>query len=79
MSSKYIDISSVTNVIGCVFNNPKLLDASDKYFFSEEDFVDKFHKVVFGTIFNLHQLGVKEITLNAVSNYLEDRPKNKAV
>ena len=79
MSSKYIDISSITNVIGCVFNNPKLLDASDKYFFSEEDFVDKFHKVVFGTIFNLHQLGVKEITLNAISDYLEDRPKNKAV
>ena len=77
--SKYIDISAITNVIGNVFNNPKLLDATDKYFFSEEDFVDSFHKVVFGTIFNLHQLGVKEITLNAISDYLEDRPKNKGV
>ena len=77
--SKYIDISSLTNVIGNVFNNPKLLDATDKYFFSEEDFVDDFHKVVFGTMFNLHQLGVSQITLNAINDYLSSRPKKKAI
>ena len=79
MSSKYIDISSLTNVIGNVFNNPKLLDATDKYFFSEEDFVDDFHKIVFGAMFNLHQLGVSEITLNAIDDYLHSRPKKKAI
>ena len=79
MSSKYIDISSLTNVIGNVFNNPKLLDATDKYFFSEEDFVDDFHKIVFGAMFNLHQLGVSEITLNAIDDYLSSRPKKKAI
>ena len=77
--SKYIDISSLTNVIGNVFNNPKLLDATDKYFFSEEDFVDDFHKIVFGAMFNLHQLGVTEITLNSIHDYLSTRPKRKAV
>ena len=79
MTSKYIDIASLTNVIGCVYSNPKLLDATDKYFFSEEDFVDEFHKIVFGAVFNLHQLGVSEITLNAVEDYLASRPKKKAV
>ena len=79
MNSKYIDISALTNVIGNVYNNPKLLDATDKYFFSEDDFVDEFHKIVFGTMFNLHQLGVTEITLNAIDDYLSSRPKRKAV
>lgn len=79
MTSKYIDIASLTNVIGNVFSNPKLLEAEDKYFFSEEDFVDEFHKIVFGAIFNLHQLGVTEITLNAIEDYLGSRPKKKAV
>ena len=77
--SKYIDISAITNVIGNVFNNPKLLEAEDKYIFSEEDFVDDFHKVVFGAIFNLHQLGVTQITLNAIDDYLASRPKKQAI
>ena len=78
MTSKYIDISSLMNVIGNVYKKPDLLDATDKYFFSENDFVDEFHKIVFGAIFNLHQLGVSEITLNAIEDYLSSRPKKKA-
>ena len=79
MSNKYIDITSITNVIGNVFNNPKLFEAEDKYFFTEEDFVDDFHKIVFGAMFNLHQLGVKEITLTTIDDYLSSRPKKLAV
>lgn len=77
--NKYIDISAITNVIGNVFKNNTILDAEDKYFFSEEDFVDDFHKIVFGSIFNLHQLGAKEITLNTITDFLETRPKKKAI
>lgn len=77
--SSYIDITSITNVIGNVFTNPKLFEAEDKYFFSEEDFVDDFHKVVFGAMFNLHQLGVKEITLTAIDDYLSSRPQKLAI
>ena len=77
--SKYIDITSITNVIGNVFKNPKLFSAEDKYFFTEEDFVDDFHKIVFGSMFNLHQLGVKEITLTAIDDYLSTRPKKLAI
>ena len=31
MSSKYVDISAITQVIGCIYNNPRLLDFIDKY------------------------------------------------
>lgn len=79
MTTKYIDIASLTNVIGNVYSNPNLLDIKDKYFFNESDFVDDFHKIVFGVIFNLHQLGVTEITLNAIEDYLASRPKKKAI
>lgn len=73
--TKYIDTVSITNVIGNVFSNPKLFDAEDKYFFSEDDFATDFQKVVFGALFNLHQLGAKEVTLNTIDDYLSDRPK----
>ena len=74
----YTDIPSVMQVIGCVYNNPSLLD-NEKYHFNEEDFTDEFHKVVFGSIYNLHQLGAKEINVNTITDYLETRPKKLAV
>ena len=77
--NKYVDVTAITNVIGNVFNNPKLFEAEDKYFFSEEDFADSFHKIVFGAMFNLYQLGVKEITLTAIDDYLASRPKYSAI
>ena len=77
--NNYIDTVSIMNVIGNVYSNPKLFDAEDKYFFSEEDFVTDFQKIVFGTLFNLHQLGVKEITLNTIDDYLSERPKKLAI
>ena len=77
--SNYVDTVSIMNVIGNVFSNPKLFDAEDKYFFTEDDFVTDFQKIVFGALFNLHQLGVKEITLNTVDDYLTERPKKLAI
>ena len=78
MTTKYIDLAALLNVVGNIYNNPKIIDATDKYFFNETDFVDDFHKIVFGAIFNLHQLGASEITLNAIEDYLASRPKKKA-
>ena len=70
MPSKYVDTSSIVQVIGCVFKTPQLLDYVDKYTVTEEDFPDQFHKIVFGTIFKLHELGAEKITLNSVLDYL---------
>lgn len=77
-SSKYIDISSINQIIGCIYNNPQILEAEDKYFFDESDFVEDLHKIIFGTMYNLHQHGAKEITLESIEDYLEQRPKSKA-
>ena len=79
MSSKYIDTTSIMQVIGCVYNNPSLLDQTDKYTVNEEDFQDKFHKVIFGSIYKLHELGAKTISLETISDFLETRPKSKAI
>lgn len=79
MSSKYVDLSAIVQVIGGIYNNPSILDEEDKYSFCEEDFTEEFHKVLFGTIYNLHMLGVKDITLSSVEDYLNQRPKKLAV
>ena len=79
MSSKYIDISAITNVIGNIFNNPNLLEAEDKYFFLEDDFVDEFHQIAVEPLINLHKLGAKEFTLNAINDYFATRPRKKAI
>lgn len=79
MSSKYVDTSAIIQVIGNIFNNPSLLDAEDKYNFNEEDFPNEFHKVIFGSIYNLYQLGAKNITISTIEDYLENRPKELAI
>ena len=74
-SNKYVDISSLIQVIGNVYKNPKLFEKDDKYKFNIDDFFDDFHQIVFGSIYNLWQLGAKEITLPAIQDYLSSRPK----
>jgi replicative DNA helicase len=54
----YTDIPACMQVIGAVYNNPSLLD-NEKYKFNSEDFTEDFHKIIFGSIYNLHQLGAK--------------------
>ena len=66
-------------VIGNVYNNPSLLDFTDKYIITDEDFPDQFHQIAFGTIYKLHELGVQKITLNSINDFLAARPKSEAV
>ena len=79
VATKYVDITAIIQVIGNVFNNPQLLDFTDKYSVTDEDFPDQFHKIAFGAIYKLHELGVQKITLNAISDFLAARPKSEAV
>ena len=74
-SNKYAEIPNLVQVIGCIFKNPKLLERDDKYKFNEQDFYDEFHQLVFGCMYNLWQLGAREITLTAIEDYLTQRPK----
>lgn len=77
MASKFTDIPSTIQVIGNIYLNPNLLD-NGNYKFLEEDFTEEFHKILFGSIYNLHILGAKEITSNTIEDYLNQRPKSLA-
>ena len=76
--SRYVDVAAIVQVIGNIYNNVSLLDYED-YHFNEDDFPEQFHKILFGSIYNLHALGAKEITLNAIEDYLTQRPNSYAI
>ena len=79
MNSKYYDVSSCMQVIGDVFMEPSLLDLTDKYTITDEDFPNQFHKIAFGAIFKLHELGADKITLGTIADFLASRPKSDAI
>ena len=79
MPSKYVDPTAIIQVVGNVYNNPNILEYTDKYSIVDEDFVNEFHKIVFGTIYKLHELGAKQISLEAINDFLNARPKSFAV
>lgn len=78
MASKYIDITAIMQVVGNVFNNPQILDFTDKYTITEDDFPDEFHRIAFGAIYKIHELGADKISLENISDYLSSRPKSAA-
>lgn len=69
MGSKYVDSTAVTQVIGCVYNTPQLLDYTDKYVITDEDFNDDFHRIVFGAIYKLHELGAEKVSLENILDF----------
>ena len=79
MASNYVDIPAIVQVIGCVYKHPYLLDYGDKYFITDDDFPNELHRVIFGSIYKLHELGATSITLNSIADFLETRPKSKAI
>jgi hypothetical protein len=70
MASKYIDPTSIIQVIGNVFNSPRLLDYEDKYTITENDFADTFHKIAFGAIYKLHELGAEAVNIENILDFL---------
>ena len=78
MNNKYVDVAAITQVIGCVLNNPTILDDTDKYVISDKDFVEEFHRVVFGSIYNIHRTG-SAVSIDSIVDYLANRPKYEAV
>ena len=79
MSSKFVDTTAIMQVIGCVYNDPSILDCDQDYSITEEDFQEEFQKIIFGSIYKLHELGAKKITIETINDFLESRPKSKGV
>lgn len=78
MKPNYTDTPAISNVIGCVFNDPTLLDDTDKYIITEDDFAEEFHRIVFGCIYNIHLSG-SSVNIDTIIDYLTSRPKFNAV
>lgn len=76
--NNYEDTTAILQVIGCCFNSPELLDDSDRYSIHEQDFPNDFHKIVFGSIYNIHLTG-SAVTVNTILDYLANRPKYEAI
>lgn len=79
MGSKYIDTVATIQVIGNVFINPQLLEITDKYTLTDEDFPNDFHKIVFGAIYKLYESGVSKISIISIVDFLSSRPKSNAI
>lgn len=79
MGSKYYDSPTAIQVIGCILNNPRLLEQEDKYTFREEDFCNELHKVIFGAAHYLQNNGAEKITRKVIENYLKDKPKSYGI
>lgn len=71
--SKYYDSTSVIQVIGCILNNPHLLDEDGIYDFRAEDFNNEFHKVIFGSVYNLYNMGAEKLNTKVIEDYLSEK------
>lgn len=78
MASKYVDVTAIMQVVGNVFRNPQILDFTDKYTITENDFPDEFHRIAFGAIYKIHELGADRISLENIADFLSSRPKSAA-
>ena len=77
--TKYNDVSAIIQVIGTVYNHPEILDQTDKYILNEDDFINDFHKIVYGSIYKLYNLGAKKITVQDILNFLSYRSEYEAI
>ena len=78
MKSSYVDPSAIIQVIGCVLTDASILENTDEFIIKDDDFVEEFHKIVFGSMYNIYMTGSK-VTIDAVIDYLANRPKYDAI
>lgn len=77
--SKYYDTTAAIQVIGCVLNNPRLLDEDSVYSYSEKDFANDFHKVIFGGLYNLYNMGTTKLSTRVLEDYFQSKPESLAI
>ena len=72
------DKSTVLMILGSLIKKPSLF-LEDKYTITEQDFVERFHTIVFGAIKNLYLEGVKRITALEIDKYLSSYAVQKKI
>lgn len=66
------DKMAIMQVLGSILKNPQLLADSNKYQLSNDDFPEKFHKIIFASINNLYEEGTEVINEITVDGFLKD-------
>ena len=74
-SSRYTDTPSLVQILGCLVDNITILDDDGKYNLTTSDFVKDFHQIIFAALSNMHTMGVRQVTIQSIENYLQSRPK----
>jgi len=72
--AQYQDKQSIFQILGCLLKRPDLLD-DEKNYLVNDDFIERFHKIVFSAIQNLHSTGVEVIDFIAIDNCLNHFPQ----
>lgn len=67
---KLQDKMAYVHLFAGLIHDPSLLKQVKDFPLSEDDFVDKFHKIIFMAIYNLHAGGIEKITPIEISSYL---------
>ncbi|MGG3890233.1 DnaB-like helicase C-terminal domain-containing protein [Metabacillus fastidiosus] len=68
----YQDKMAIMQVLGCILKNPLLLADSSKYELTNDDFPEKFHKIIFGAINNLYSDGTEVINEVNIDGFLKE-------
>ena len=72
-NAKYADTPALVQILGCITANVSLLDDEGKYFLTAEDFPKEFHQILFSAISNLHTMGTRQINVQAIEQYLQNK------
>lgn len=72
------DKSAVLIVLGSLMKKPSLL-LDSKYKITENDFAERFHRIIFGAIFNLYHDNIGNISPNEIDRYLSSYSIQKQV
>jgi replicative DNA helicase len=68
----YQDKMAIMQVLGSILKNPLLLADSSKYELTNDDFPEKFHKIIFAAIFNLKEDGTEIINEVTIDGFLRE-------
>lgn len=74
MTALLQDKKSNFHVLAGLMNSPDILSNTQDYSITVDDFSERFHQIVFASIYNLHHQGIEEITPVSVDGLLSTLP-----
>ena len=73
------DKSAIIQIIGCIAQKPELLLDEQYKSLTLKDFPEKFHQIVYSSVYNLVHQGIKDINGIVIDSYLTNYPEQYAI